>query len=355
MREHLLRSGRRRPFHDVAIARRAGKFAMAVLGSARAREICHAEGIPLTRAQGEGTNAAGGVVVPDEFYAAMEDAREQYGVVRKTAEIVPMGRDTLWIPRKTGAGFTATFASENTLFTESTPTADMINLTAKKLLAGGRSSTELADDADLFGQWVFGELAYVCAKKEDDCGFNGDGTSTYGGMTGLTQKFLDGNHNAGKVTATGHGTFATLTNGDLTALMAAVTAAALPGAAWFVSQYGFATTFCTLAATAGGIIMDDDDALPGAMVPTFLGFPVRLVQVLPQVGTSLTGKVMILFGDLSMAAALGDRRQVTLALSAERFMDTDQIALVGTERFDINVHDLGDNTNVGPMAALVGG
>jgi hypothetical protein len=32
--------------------------------------------------------------------------------------------------------------------------------------------------------------------------------------------------------------------------------------------------------------------------------------------------------------------------------ETDQIAVRGKERFDINVHDLGDDTDAGPIVAL---
>jgi hypothetical protein len=36
----------------------------------------------------------------------------------------------------------------------------------------------------------------------------------------------------------------------------------------------------------------------------------------------------------------------------ERYFDTDQIGLMGTERFDINVHDVGTTSVIGPMTAL---
>jgi HK97 family phage major capsid protein len=64
--------------------------------------------------------------------------------------------------------------------------------------------------------------------------------------------------------------------------------------------------------------------------------------------------MMILFGDLAKAAAMGERRQVTIKRSDERYFDQDQIGLLGTERVDINNHDLGDNTTAGPMVGLVG-
>jgi HK97 family phage major capsid protein len=93
----------------------------------------------------------------------------------------------------------------------------------------------------------------------------------------------------------------------------------------------------------------------GITVPTFLGFPVEITPVLPQVGTTLAGSVMVAFGDLSMAGTLGDRRKVTVNFTTERFADTDQIGVFGSERVDIVNHDLGDNTTAGPIVGLVGG
>ena len=80
-----------------------------------------------------------------------------------------------------------------------------------------------------------------------------------------------------------------------------------------------------------------------------------LTQKLPLISTTLSGKAMMVFGDMYAGAALGQRRSITLARSDDRYMDQDQIAVLGTERFHANVHDMGDNTNFGSLAALVGG
>jgi len=194
---------------------------------------------------------------------------------------------------------------------------------------------------------------YTFAGKEDDIGFNADGSSSYGGMRGITTLLLDGAHDAGKVVATaGHDTFAEIDTTDLTNLIGKLPAYALPGAKWFASQMAFATVFCRLASTVGGIIMQQ--TFSGRLVPTFLGFPIAIAQVLPQVTTDLSGSVMLLFGDLSLAATLGERRGVTVARSNSRFLDQDQIAWRGTERVDINVNDLGDASTAGPIVGLVG-
>ena len=55
------------------------------------------------------------------------------------------------------------------------------------------------------------EAAQAFSEKEDECWLNGDGSSTYGGMQGLTQILIDGNHAASAIDATsGRDTYAEL-------------------------------------------------------------------------------------------------------------------------------------------------
>jgi HK97 family phage major capsid protein len=63
---------------------------------------------------------------------------------------------------------------------------------------------------------------------------------------------------------------------------------------------------------------------------------------------------MLLFGDLSKAATMGDRRLITVKVDESRYLDYDQLAIQGTERFDIVCHDVGDANNVGAIVALIG-
>lgn len=316
-----------------------------------AAEWCKANGVPITRAASEGVNSAGGVLVPEEMMNAIIVLRETFGIFRQQCRVVPMGRDTLNWPRRTG-GLTAYFTAENTAPTESQLTFDNVQLVAKKLAVLTRLSTELEEDAIIaIAEFIVGEVAYAMASKEDDCGFNGDGTSTYGGMRGLTNLAVDGNHNAGKYTAAGgHNTFGTLDATDITGLMGLLPYYALANAKFYISQTGFATTFERLIATAGG---NSINTLDGSIVYRYLGFPIVISQKLPTSTASLTTKAMLFFGDLAMAAAMGERRGVTIKRSDQRYFDQDQIGILGTERFDINVHDLGDSTNAGPIVSLV--
>jgi HK97 family phage major capsid protein len=64
-------------------------------------------------------------------------------------------------------------------------------------------------------------------------------------------------------------------------------------------------------------------------------------------------------GDLSLAAAFGDRRDVSIAVSDQYVFNKDQLAIRGTERFDVNVHDIGDynataaSRTPGPLSVLL--
>jgi HK97 family phage major capsid protein len=331
---------------------RAGQWLLAtIFQSDKAAIWCKANGIAITKAAGEGIASSGGFLVPVELSRAILDLRDVYGAFRRRARIVPMASDNMHVPMRPG-GTVAYFTGENTAATETSAFVDKIQLTAKKAGALVRLSSELEEDSltDIV-DYVANEIAYAFGVKEDDCAFNGDGTSTYGGISGIATLVLDGNHGQAKVTAaSGHNTFLTIDTTDLGKLISAVQASAVPNAAWFCSQTCFAQTFCRLVGGNGYMPMAMVD---GVMTPYYLGFPVVLTQKLPLISTTLTGKVMLVFGDMYGGAVLGQRRGVTIARSADRYLDQDEIGVLGTERFDAVIFEPGDNTNVGMLAALV--
>jgi HK97 family phage major capsid protein len=175
-------------------------------------------------------------------------------------------------------------------------------------------------------------------------------------MRGLSNIVNDGAHGIAKVVASSalsHNTFGSLDSGDLSALMAGVRASALPRAAWFVSGAGFALSMCRLVSGSGGGFLATG-MVDGIPTPFFNGFPVIMAQKMTQVATALaTGTAMIAFGDMYAGAVIGQRRGLTIARSEHAFFASDQIAILGTERFDAVVHDMGDNTNAGSLAVLV--
>lgn len=326
-------------------------FKATLMDNPEAKEWCKARGVSIAKAQGEGVDSAGGYLVPEELMANIIVLREQFGVFRQECQVVPMGSDTLNWPRRTG-GLTAFFTGENQSVTESQASWDNVNLTAKKCAVLTRMSTEIEQDAVVaIADWLVGEMAYAFASKEDDCGFNGDGTSALGGIRGLTTLAIDGNHNASKfVAASGHITLGGLTLVDYTGLMGTLPQYAIGGAKFYMSQQAFYTSVANLLSAAGGNRLD---ILSEGIQKRLLGFPVTISQKLPIVQSTLANKAMLFFGDLTKAAMMGERRGITIKRSDHRYFENDQIGLLGTERFDVNVHDFGDNTNAGPLASLV--
>jgi HK97 family phage major capsid protein len=332
-------------------------FKATIFNNPEAIDWCKSRGISVAKAQGEGVDSAGGFLVPEELLANIIILREQYGVFRRECQVVPMGSDTLNWPRRVG-GLTAYFTGENTAATESQAQWDSVNLTAKKLAILTRMSNEIAEDAVVsIADWLVGEIAYGFALKEDDTGFNGDGTSSYGGMRGITKIFSDGNHTAGQF-QTSSATLSSLVAKDFTSVMGLLPAYAMPAAKWYMSMQMFYTAAGAVLAGAGGNKIEDLQAgiRRGAgttidtIEPMLLGFPVVIAQKLPITAPG-SGNVQFLFGDLRKAAAMGERRGVIIRRSDHRYFENDQIGLLGTERFDINCHDLGDTVNAGPLVA----
>ena len=256
------------------------------------------------------------------------------------------------VPRRTG-GVTAYFVGENDEITDSDAAWAAVNLVARKLAAMTRVSTELIEDSVIdMAAWLAAEIGKRFAEKEDDCLWNGDGTSTYGGIVGVRSKLIDGNHAAGALDATsGDDQFSKIIAGDLDTLMSRLPQYALPNAKWYCSQVCNQLVFQALARQAGGVTMVEHGT---SIVQSYAGYPIIVSQKMPTTTAAQDGEVMLLFGDLRAAAMMGTRRDIRLRILEERYADYDQIGVQATERFDINVHDLGDGDTAGPIVGLVG-
>jgi HK97 family phage major capsid protein len=219
-----------------------------------------------------------------------------------------------------------------------------------------RLSTDYAEDAIIdVADDLASEMAYAFAVKEDACLIDGDGSNTYGGIRGIRPMIIDGTHTAGAVamTTATHDVFSEIDADDLVAVMAKLPIYAQGGAVWLCSSAANSAVFDALKAAAGGNNMMD---LAGRPTSAYLGYPIVMSQSMPaSLSTDYSNLVMLFLGNFSQAVTMGDRRGFTIRVDQSRYLEYDQIAVLGTERFDIVVHDLGDTTNAGPVVALVGG
>jgi HK97 family phage major capsid protein len=336
--------GRLRNLKSADEAYRFGRWAMGCLGHRKSADWCADHDILVTKGHTENVNTAGGFLVPDEFENSLITLREQFGVFRANARIVPMSSDVKRMPRRTGT-VTANFVGEASVGTQSQQTFDQVNLVAKKLMVLSKISSELNEDNVVaLGDDLAGEISYAFALKEDQCGFNGDGTSTFGGIVGLLNAIgAGGSSDAGSVTAASG---VSLTNlREVVGKLAQWADTA--NAKWYVRRQEWNSIFLRLAESAGGVtaneIRDSEEGL------RFFGYPVVLSQAIT--APSGAGATYCYFGDLSLAAYFGDRRSTTVEFSnaALNAFEQDELVVRGTERFDINVANVGDASVAGAM------
>lgn len=367
--------GRLNAFRDLTIegggtmkaeeaAYRSGMWlAAAVHRKPWAEKWCKEHGVPMlmrdpdtmqVRVMTENVLSQGGALVPSEMEAAIISLRDAYGVARQLARVRPMASDTLLVPRRTG-GVTAYFFQDDdgAGVTSSDKGWDMVRLSTKKLGALAKISKDLIEDAvisvvDDMAQ----EQAYAFAKLEDQCLIIGDGTSTYGMITGINTKFEAVAYAGRTALTSGHDLLSEVDNTDLTTVMGNVSQYAQgTGAKWLCSALAKSLVFNRLKAVAGGNTVQTLSGMPS---DDYLGYPIVTSEVMPAVATTLNAKVMIVFGRFDMAASIGSRRGIEMQTLVERYAELGLIGVLCTERFDCNVHDLGTTAVKGPLSAAYG-
>jgi len=265
-----------------------------------------------------------------------------YGVFRANSRNVPMTSETKAVPRR-DAGLTAYWVSEADSITASTMGWSQVTLVAKKLGVLAYLSSELSEDSYIdVGNELADEIAWAFAKMEDDCGFSGDGTSTYGGITGVRSALLNLSATRANIAGLFVGTgnlWSELVLADLNQVVGRLPQYAdTSRAAWYVHKRFYHTVMERLSLAAGGVTAAE--IAGGQREFRFMGYPVRIAQAMP--GVEANDQVCAILGDLTLGTRFGDRRMTTIALSEHTAFTSDQLAIRGIERFDIVVHDVGN-------------
>lgn len=343
----------------------AARWLAAVNGNASAQKWCGDMGVSLNyQATGQNatSNSAGGYLVPDVLLGDIIDLLKDYGVFRQNCQIVPMTTDTVRIPRKTG-GLTAYFVGETDAATASTAGWGQVTLSAKDIAVLAYASNNLINDAVIsVVDDLMMEIARAIAYMEDMAGFLGDSTSTYGGITGVVKAISSAAFGGTGPVATTYGggviasgnTMAEVTIGDLLKVIGLCPVKARANAKWYTSPVVFSTVLQRLALAQGGATATE--MVNGVNQPKALGYPVVLSEVFPS--SDVNSQCLLLFGDLRLAAKMGDRQQLTFATSTEAtvgstsMFTTRQTAILANERVDIVVHDVGTTSEAGPVVSL---
>jgi HK97 family phage major capsid protein len=336
-----------RAFESHEDAYRVGKWLQATYtGDSEAKRWCLDHGVEARTMVG-GVNSSGGFAVPEELSATIIRNVETYGVAPTALQNFTMQSDTLLIPKRV-SGVSGAWLGESAEMSYSDMTGTQVQLVAQKFGVATKVSNELWTDGIGIADLIAMEHSMAVAKALDEAVFVGDGTSSYGGHHGVAVKINTASYTASVVTAaSGNNSFETLDKEDFLSVVAKAPRYSLPGARWYISPAGYHAAMQRLDLAQGG-----NSSVANGFGLTFLGYPVVLVHVMNNTLGADASKIKCLFGDLSMAGALGVRQGYALRVSQERLVEYDQTLVTGVVRATANFHSLGSTSEVGPVVAL---
>ena len=304
------------------------------------------------KAMGESTNIGGGILVPEELRPYLIQKLGQYGKFRKYATILPMGSDKLTCP-KVDTDLTVYNPDEGASLTDSDMAFSQVGLTAHKLACLTKVSSELEEDSLIaIGEILGLSMARSMAKKEDEIGFVGDGTSTYFGMTGIVGALFGVDATIGNIKGLKVGSgnaYSELVLADFEGTVAILPSDADDNARWYMNKKFFYEVPYALARAAG--VANIFEVLSDRKARYLMGYPVEFVSAMPS--TEANSQICAILGDLQLGAYLGERKMLQIARSSDVYFANDQIGFRGIERIDINAFGVGDTSEAGPIVALV--
>jgi HK97 family phage major capsid protein len=179
---------------------------------------------------------------------------------------------------------------------------------------------------------IAAEAGHALAYQMDKELILGDGTGTYGSVTGLVSGVAAGNTVTLASTKTA---FTDITLADLHSCVSKVGEKFFQESqmAWIMLRSTYAEVVQQLVYAAGGNTVD---SITGGQRPALFGYPIFFTDHMP---ASAASKFGVFFGNFAEAAVMGDRQGVEVATSADYGFNLDVMTVRLTSRYDINVHE----------------
>lgn len=326
----------------------SGQWALATIYDRQAsREWLADNGFGIQNALTTSDESSAGFLVPSPLESAIIRRVETYGVFRQNVGMQKPMTGGRWAGPRRLSGVTVYYPGEGIAGTESTPTGGTITLQARDAVAWTKVSRNIeADSVIAIGDWLADEFGLAYAIAEDQAGFNGDGTSTYGGMVGLKNKLA-----AGSIYTCGatKNTFAEIENADFQTVVGMLPEYAGMRPKWYMSKAGFFASAARLQAAGGGNTKMDIGSGPVYQIE---GYEVVWTHVLPNALTDLASTIVAYFGDLPYTAAMGTARGMSIESDMSKYFHERMIAVQAFSRYDINVYEIGTASTAGACVAL---
>jgi HK97 family phage major capsid protein len=300
-------------YSAVAAALCKGLVAAGKVEASKAGEWMKLAGAADITSIDDSTSMGGNLFLPVGIDPVISKLVEQNGVARRNVRVIPGVKGTLGIKsratRVTVGGMArpdATYSRGNSTYENSNLTTYQVGLitTVEEQLIWN-SPINLVEEA-------ISDLAEAAAELEDDVLFRGDGTAAYLGFTGLNSA----NTGVGGADVD----TAALTVDDALNVRTKVHTSVFGNGKYYMHPYVFAELQTKKASTAGSYHFDPQSAsfkLGGSVI-----------EFAPRMDSALTDeKVVIVYGDLNKAVAMGLGRGYEIRVLTERYADEGAIGI----------------------------
>ncbi len=262
----------------------------------------------------EGSDGAGGYLVPDEYDDKLVEGLKEHNILRSIAHTIPTTHD-LRIPVVLSKG-SAQWINENTQYTESDASFGQTVISAHKVAISVLVSDELLEDSGIdLEAFIQKECSSAIGDAEEEAFFHGDGV---GKPTGLVSQAPVGtvSEEVGKICID-----------DVLDLIYSVRNTYRDRSVLVMSEEAFSELHKTKYAN-GRYIWNPNYDKDG--YETFSGYRVYTTKNLDGLDS---GNIPILFGCFDYFW-IGDRGKRVMKRLEERYADHGQVAYISSERVD---------------------
>lgn len=290
------------------------------------------------KALSEGSDAAGGFLVPPDVQAEVLSRVAAMAVIRKRARVVTTNRDKVRFPAVApnstsgsiySSGFVGGWVGETPAFSETDPSFQLFDIDIKKIRVATKLSNDFVNDAAInVLAWLSQNGAENMALVEDNGFISGNGGALQplgilnAGLATVDVEGSTSNTISNTTSNTGSGP-------KIVNLAYAVPAQYVSGASWLMRRSVEAKVRQLTDASGRPLWMASTQSGFAATPRELAGYPIDNSDFMP--ADDADGNQVMIFGDFSNYI-IAQRAQITSVILRERFADTDQIGLILFER-----------------------
>jgi HK97 family phage major capsid protein len=278
------------------------------------------------RAQSEGTNSAGGYLVPSGFRQKLVERMKQFGGIANYAETITTSEgNALPYPTVDDTSNVGEIVAEGGTFAAG---ADLVfgtrSLSAYKYMAGGAGNLPLKVSWELLQDSAFDVPSFLARKLGERIARVQAVHWATGTGTGQPQGIV--------TPITTSGTIGTLALSDLVATILFLDPAYRANAKWLMNDATYGTIMGLNDSTGRPLLTGVNDGIAGDITrPRLLGYEVVIDQAMP---AKATGAKFLAFGDINEAYVIRRVKDITLVTLNELYAANGQTGFMAWARAD---------------------